>query len=64
MENEKKLKRTSNDKMIGGVCGGIAKYFGLDVSLIRFIYFLLSIFTSFSGVLVYIVLWMIMPEDN
>ena len=64
MENEKKLYRTSNDKIICGVCGGIAKYFGLDVSLVRFIYFLLSIFTSFSGVIVYIVLWLIMPEDN
>lgn len=64
MENEKKLYRSSNDKIIAGVCGGIAKYFGLDVSLVRGIYILLSIFTSFSGVLVYIVLWLIMPEDN
>ncbi|MBR5550602.1 MAG: PspC domain-containing protein [Muribaculaceae bacterium] len=62
--NEKKLRRTSNDKMIGGVCGGIAEYFGLDVTLVRIAYTLLSICTAFSGVLVYIVLLLIMPEDN
>lgn len=62
--NEKKLRRTSNDKMIGGVCGGLAEYFGLDSTLVRIAYTLLSICTAFSGVLVYIVLLLIMPEDN
>ena len=39
--NEKKLRRTSNDKMIGGVCGGLAEYFGLDSTLVRVAYVLL-----------------------
>jgi phage shock protein PspC (stress-responsive transcriptional regulator) len=53
--NEKKLRRTSNDKMIGGVCGGLAEYFGLDSTLVRVAYVLLSICTAFSGVLVYLI---------
>lgn len=61
--NEKKLRRTSNDKMIGGVCGGLAEYFGLDSTLVRVAYTLLSICTAFSGVLVYLIFLLIMPED-
>ncbi|MBQ2047123.1 MAG: PspC domain-containing protein [Muribaculaceae bacterium] len=61
--NEKKLRRTSNDKMIGGVCGGLAEYFGLDSTLVRVAYVLLSICTAFSGVLVYLIFLLIMPED-
>ena len=59
----KKLRRTSNDKMIGGVCGGLAEYFGLDSTLVRVAYVLLSICTAFSGVLVYLIFLLIMPED-
>ena len=61
--NEKKLRRTSNDKMIGGVCGGLAEYFGLDSTLVRVAYVLSSICTAFSGVLVYLIFLLIMPED-
>lgn len=61
--NEKKLRRPSNDKMIGGVCGGLAEYFGLDSTLVRVAYVLLSICTAFSGVLVYLIFLLIMPED-
>ena len=61
--NEKKLRRTSNDKMIGGVCGGLAEYFGLDSTLVRVAYVLLSICTAFSGVLVYLIFLLRMPED-
>ena len=62
--SEKNLRRTTDDKMIGGVCGGIAKYFGLDSTLVRIAYTILTICTAFSGVLVYLVLLLIMPEDN
>ncbi len=61
MEEKKKLTR-SNDKMIAGVCGGIADYFGWDPTLVRIGYVLLSIFTVFAGVLVYIILWLVMPK--
>ena len=60
---EKKLRR-SNDKMIAGVCDGLAHYFDLDPTVIRIVYVLLSIFTAFAGVLVYLILWLIMPKEQ
>lgn len=59
--DNRKLVR-SDDRMIAGVCGGIADFFGLDPSTIRVAYFLLTLFTAFSGIPVYIVLWLIIPD--
>ncbi|RHJ92530.1 PspC domain-containing protein [Parabacteroides bouchesdurhonensis] len=64
MEEEKKRLVRSNDKMIAGVCGGIADYFGWDPTLVRVGYVVLSIFTVFSGVIAYIILWLIMPKEK
>lgn len=58
---EKRLK-LSNDKKIAGVCGGIAEYFGWDPTLVRVGYVLLSIFTAFTGVVAYFILWLVMPK--
>jgi phage shock protein PspC (stress-responsive transcriptional regulator) len=52
----------SKDRVIAGVCGGIAEYFGFDYTLTRLIYALLTISTAFAGGLVYIILWIIMPD--
>ena len=57
----KKLTR-SNTRMIAGVCAGIADYFNWDITLVRIVYVLLTFFTVFSGGIVYLVLWLIMPE--
>jgi len=57
---ERKLFRSS-DRILGGVCAGIAAYFGLDPTLIRIAYLLLTFFTTFSGVVVYLILWIIIP---
>ncbi|PLX25158.1 MAG: stress-responsive transcriptional regulator [Salinivirgaceae bacterium] len=55
----------SNDQMIAGVCGGIAEYFGWDKAIVRLGYLLLSILSAaFPGVLVYIILWIVMPENK
>ena len=48
--------------MIAGVCAGIADYFNWDITLVRIVYVLLTFFTVFSGGIVYLVLWLIMPE--
>ncbi len=59
---EKKLYRSDN-KMLGGVCAGIAEYFGTDPTLVRAAYALLSVFsTGFPGLLLYIILLLIMPK--
>ncbi len=60
----KRMKRSS-DKMIAGVCAGIAEYLGWEVSLVRVAYVLLSIFSAgFPGLLVYIILWFVLPDNN
>jgi len=62
MEEPKKMYRSDTDKMIAGVCGGIAEYFTLDPTLVRIGYILLSVFTIFSGVLAYLILWIVIPK--
>lgn len=53
----------SHNRMIAGVCGGIAEYFTLDATLVRAAYIILSLCSAaFPGLLVYILLWIIMPE--
>ena len=59
------LERTRDNKMIAGVCGGLAAYFGWDAKLLRVMYVLLSLLSvAFPGLLVYIVLWVLMPLDS
>ncbi len=59
----KKLMR-SNDRVFAGVCGGLAEYFDFDPVMVRIAYAFLTIFTAFSGLIFYIVLWMVMPEKR
>lgn len=61
---DKKLRRPRNGRMIAGVCSGIAWFFGLDPTLVRLIYALLTVFTAFAGVIIYLLMWIIVPEDN
>lgn len=60
----KKLQRSAN-RILAGVCGGIAEYFDLDPTLIRVVYVLLSLFSAcFPGLLVYIIMMLLMPNNN
>ena len=59
---EKKLRRSSSNKVIAGVCGGIGAYFGLDPVVVRIILVLFTLFGG-AGVLVYLVCWICMPQD-
>lgn len=63
MANGKKLVR-SNNRVIAGVLGGIADYLEVDPTVVRVLYAVLTIFTAFSGVILYPILWLIIPEDN
>lgn len=60
---DKKLYRSQTDKMIAGVCGGIAEYFGIDSTLVRLGWVLFT-FAGGSGILAYIIAWIIMPYRN
>lgn len=59
-----KLRRSNADRVVAGVCGGLAEWLGWDVTLVRFLYVLISIFSAgFPGFLVYVILWVVMPSD-
>lgn len=59
----KNLRRSRSNRVIGGVCGGVAEYFGIDVSLVRLLTFLLVFFGGIS-LWVYIILWIVIPSDT
>jgi phage shock protein C len=61
--NTKKLMRSSNNKMIAGVCGGLADYLNLDPTVVRLI-FMLLFFLGGHGLLVYLILWLVMPAQT
>ena len=59
------LTRSSSDRMVAGVCGGIACWLGWDPTAVRILYVLLSIFSiAFPGTIVYIILALVMPSDE
>jgi phage shock protein C len=59
------LARSRRNRMLAGVCGGLADWTGWDPTLVRVLYVLVSIFSAaFPGMLVYIILWAIMPESD
>jgi phage shock protein C len=62
MDLSKRLYRSNKEKMIAGVCGGLADYFSLDPTIVRLI-FILLLFAPPSGVLIYLVLWLITPLE-
>ncbi|MFW5990750.1 MAG: PspC domain-containing protein [Candidatus Nanoarchaeia archaeon] len=60
----KTLFRKIDDRMLGGVCAGVAQHLDLDVSLVRLLWVIITIFTGiWPGVLVYIIAWAVIPEE-
>jgi phage shock protein C len=63
MTEGRRLTRSKN-KMIAGVCAGIAEYFGWDTTLFRVVFVVVSILSvAFPGIVVYLVLWVVMPRS-
>jgi phage shock protein C len=58
-----KLQRSRSDKMIAGVCAGLAQYFGVDATIIRLVFALLFFVTHSAILPVYLILWVIMPQE-
>ena len=64
MPGERKLRRSRN-KVIAGVCGGLAEWFGWPAGRVRVAYLIISIISvAFPGTLVYIILWFVMPGPD
>ena len=65
MSTRPTLSRSRDDRVLAGVVGGIARRFGWNSTLLRVIYVLASaISIAFPGILVYLVLWLLMPEED
>ena len=58
------MERPRTGRLVAGVCAAIANYANLDVTVVRVIYTLLTIFTAFSGVIVYFILTLLIPEEK
>lgn len=63
MNIEKRLYRSRTNRTIAGVCAGIADYFGWDPTLVRIAWIVLTFFGG-SGILIYFVLWLVVPEAS
>ncbi|HET7327247.1 MAG TPA: PspC domain-containing protein [Nocardioidaceae bacterium] len=59
----KRLVRSRDDRWISGVCGGLARYTGIDANLVRLLVVVGTIFGAGSLVIAYIVAWIVMPEE-
>ncbi|MGE5174958.1 MAG: PspC domain-containing protein [Hyphomicrobiales bacterium] len=57
--------RKSRDKMIAGVCGGLAEWLGWDPTVVRVVYVIVSLVSiAFPGILIYVILWIVMPPPE
>jgi phage shock protein C len=64
MESTRKLYRSRKNKMLAGVCGGLGDYFGIDATLVRILWVLLTVVSiGIGGILVYLILALVIPEE-
>ena len=64
MDKTKRLTRSRHDRMLAGICGGLAEYFDVDSTLVRVGFVLLSVLSgAFPGTLVYLIMWLVVPEE-
>jgi phage shock protein C len=64
LNSPKRLTRSRKDKMLAGVCGGIADYMVVDPTVVRLIFALATFFTVvFPGVLIYLIMWIVVPKE-
>jgi len=65
LNEPKRLKRSEAERMIAGICGGLAKYFTVDPTILRVLFVLLTIFTAVvPGIVSYIIMWIIVPKES
>lgn len=62
--NGKQLIRPRGGRMIAGVCAGIGQFFGIDANIVRIVFALVTVFSGGTAVLVYLVAWVIVPEEG
>ena len=61
MEEPRKLYRSQSQRMLAGVCGGLAEYFNIDATVMRVLFLILAVFGG-SGIVLYVVMWIVVPD--
>ena len=62
MDPTRKLYRSRTNKQVAGVCGGLAEYFNVDVTLMRVLFIVLAVLGA-AGIVIYIAMWIIVPQE-
>jgi phage shock protein C len=62
MAQTRKLYRSRTERMLAGVCGGLAQYFNLDATLIRVLFIVLTVLGG-AGLVIYVAMWIIVPKE-
>ena len=60
----RRLYRSETNRMMAGVCGGLADYFNVDATLIRVIFVVVAVLSGGAGAVVYGVMWLLVPDDS
>ena len=60
---ERELYKSSQDKMLTGVCGGVAEYFGIDSTIVRLVMAFLTLWGIVPGIIIYIIAALVIPDD-
>jgi phage shock protein C len=63
MEDPRKLYRSETQRMLAGVCGGLAEYFNIDATVMRVLFLILAVFGG-SGIVLYLVMWIVVPDAS
>jgi phage shock protein C len=63
MEEPRKLYRSQTQRMLAGVCGGLAEYFNIDATVLRVLFLILAVFGG-SGIVIYLVMWIVVPDAS
>ena len=61
MSNGRKLRRSTDNKMIGGVAAGVADFFDIDATIVRVVWAIAALFGGF-GIILYLIMWIVVPE--
>ena len=65
LNSPKRLTRSRNDRMLAGICSGIANYMVVDPTVVRLVFALATFFTVlFPGVLIYLIMWIVVPKER
>jgi phage shock protein C len=61
-ESVKKLYRSNDQRLLGGVCGGLGEYFNTDPTIVRLLFVAFALLAG-GGVLLYLILWLLIPQE-